>query len=142
MAALIHASCVAMGGRGVLLVGPSGIGKSDVALRLIDQGAILVADDQTELFIENSTLYARAPTTLAGLIEARHLGLLRLPFTAQAPIALYVNLVQSNIEIERLPEPFYHSLLDCRVRGLTLPAQAASTPAKIRFVLQGCLEDV
>ena len=75
---LLHATAVAIDGRAVLLRGPSGSGKSDLALRLIDAGARLVADDQSELSRRGDVLMVRAPATIAGLIEVRGLGILRL----------------------------------------------------------------
>ena len=74
---LLHASCVAISGRGVLIIGPSGSGKSALALQLMAFGASLVADDQTELTVQGGTLIARCPPTMSGLIEARGLGILR-----------------------------------------------------------------
>ena len=65
----IHASCIAIGGKGVLLLGGSGAGKSDLALRLIDDGAALVADDRTLLFVKNGALHAKAPPSIKGLLE-------------------------------------------------------------------------
>ena len=76
----IHASCVAIGTKGVLILGDSGAGKSDLALRLIDDGARLVADDRTELYVSRDALYAQAPKSIAGLIEVRGLGIVALPF--------------------------------------------------------------
>jgi serine kinase of HPr protein (carbohydrate metabolism regulator) len=113
----IHASCVlldrageafgAPADAGVLLLGDSGVGKSDLALRLIERGATLVADDRTELFVEDGALFARAPTSLAGLLEVRGVGILELPHAKKARIALAVRIVGSS-EIVRLPEPAYY----------------------------------
>lgn len=139
---LLHASCVAFDGQGVLLTGPSGVGKSDVALRLIDSGCVLVSDDQTQLKMKEGQLMASPPDALAGLIELRHVGLVQLPFCAAVPVALYVELVGDEEVLERLPVPTFHSLLDHPVRVLKLPARVASTPAKIRLVMQGTLQDV
>lgn len=138
----LHASCVAINGRAVLLVGASGIGKSDVALRLIDGGAVLVSDDQTCLSVEGDDLIASPPDQLAGLIEARHVGLLRLAHCERAAVSLYVELVGSDEALERLPEAKYYSLLDRPVRWLKLRATDASTPAKIRLAIVGSIEDV
>jgi serine kinase of HPr protein (carbohydrate metabolism regulator) len=109
----IHASCVLLGDTGkvfgapadagVLLLGESGSGKSDLALRLIALGAQLVADDRVELFAADGLLMARAPESLAGLIEARGLGIVALPFAAQARIALAVELVAAP-DVPRMPE--------------------------------------
>jgi HPr kinase/phosphorylase len=145
---LIHASCVAIGGRGILLAGSepggkgtsaaSGIGKSDLALRLIDSGAMLVADDQCLLALANDAVTASAPAAIAGLIEVRHIGPLRLPFLASAAIVLYVELVPREAPhaiLERMPEPDSVFLLDRPVRRLRLAAFDVSTPAKIRASL-------
>ena len=97
----VHGTCVAIDGRGVLLLGASGSGKSDLALRLIDRGAVLVSDDQTELSTAHDLLFASAPATIAGLIEVRGIGIVTLPFVAQAPVALAVRLGEP---VERMPE--------------------------------------
>jgi serine kinase of HPr protein (carbohydrate metabolism regulator) len=100
-AAPVHAGCVAIGGRGVLIAGASGAGKSDLAMRLIDRGAALVADDYVSLRAEGGQVIAAAPAAIAGLIELRGVGLLTLPYLAQAPVALVVDL---DLAPERLPE--------------------------------------
>lgn len=139
----IHASCVALSGRGVLLMGPSGVGKSDVAMRLIDGGAELVSDDRTDLWVQGDTLLAAPPPTLAGLLEIRPVGLVRLPFRdKETPVALCVALHAEDEQLERLPQALYHSLLDQKVRKIDLPGRAASTPAVIRAVLSGTIENV
>jgi HPr kinase/phosphorylase len=94
----VHGSCVARDGAGVLLLGPPGSGKSDLALRLIDRGFILVADDRVDIREGR----AAAPETLAGLLEVRGLGILRLPQCASARLALAVQL---GAPAERLPYP-------------------------------------
>lgn len=138
---LVHASCVALQGHAVLLMGASGAGKSDVALRLIDGGAVLVSDDQTKLHVDGKNLIATPPDSIAGLIEMRHAGLLRLPYEKSALVKLCIALYPDSKELERLPEPFFHSFLDCAVRGIKLPSYEASTPAKIRLALQGTFMD-
>ena len=82
-AKLFHASCVAWQGRGALILGRSGAGKSALALQLMALGADLVSDDRTELLAEADALTARAPATIQGLIEARGVGLMRVPFVPQ-----------------------------------------------------------
>lgn len=91
----IHASCAARGGQGVLLLGPSGAGKSDLLLRLLDRGFSLVADDRVDL----DGGIAAAPPALAGLLEVRGLGIVRMAFAASAPVALAVELGRG----DRLP---------------------------------------
>lgn len=98
---LMHASCVAVSGRGVLICGPSGSGKSALALTLLAHGADLVADDQTELTLESGRVVARCPPRLRGLIEARGLGILTRSPVASAEIALVTDLAEA--ESDRLP---------------------------------------
>ena len=111
-AVLMHASCVAVSGRGVLIIGPSGSGKSALALQLMAFGAELVADDQTEVSVE-AGLIARCPATLDGLIEARGIGLLRSVPLPQAPIRLVVDMATS--EPDRLPPNRMVTLLGTEV---------------------------
>jgi len=132
---LINATCVAIDNKGVLIAGPAGSGKSDLALRLIDTGAKLVADDQTELRIAKGALVASPPVSIKGLLEVRHVGLIRMPHAASVHIVLYVELALSHDKLERLPDVENISLLDHPVRRLRLPSFAASTPAKIRAAL-------
>ena len=99
---LLHATAVAIDGQAVLLRGPSGSGKSDLALRLIDAGARLVADDQSELSRRGDVLIVRAPAPIAGLIEVRGLGILRLDALGEAPVVLIAELVPAD-RIERMP---------------------------------------
>jgi HPr kinase/phosphorylase len=131
---LIHGTSVTIGRDGVLLRGPSGSGKSDLALRLIDQGARLVADDQTELQREGDGLAMRAPATIAGLIEIRGLGIVAVPTAERAWLRLVVDLVAAEA-IERLPEPRCCELEGLRFPVLALAPFAASAPAKLRLAL-------
>ena len=101
---IVHATCVARRGVGVLLMGDSGIGKSDLALRLIERGAKLVADDRVELFMQNRTLSARAPEPLAQMIEVRGLGVIAVPAAPQARIALAVEMIEEGY-VPRMPKP-------------------------------------
>ncbi|EWY40222.1 aldolase [Skermanella stibiiresistens SB22] len=129
----IHGTCVALSGFGVLLRGPPGSGKSDLALRLIDGGARLVADDQIELTLDAAgRVMARAPKTLAGLLEVRGVGILPMDAARTAPIGLVVDLAPDD-KVERLPEIETSALLDRPIRRLTLSPFHASTPAKLRL---------
>ena len=132
-AQILHASCVAWQGRGVLILGRSGAGKSALALQLMAYGADLVADDRTELQAESDALTARPPATIAGLIEARGVGLLRVPFVAQAEIALVVDLDQT--ETDRLPPERQLTLLGIS-RPLVLSVPQAHFPAAILCYLK------
>lgn len=110
----LHASCVAQGDQGILILGASGRGKSALALELISRGAELVADDRVLLSVSGDRLTARAPDTIRGRIEARGVGILTLPFRQGVAVALAVDLDKS--EHARLPEPHVWSHA-----GITLP---------------------
>ena len=97
---VLHASCVAVNDKALLILGKSGAGKSGLALDLMAFGARLVADDQTMLWAEAGRLMARAPAATAGLIEARFCGLLRVPFLPEAEVTLALDLDKT--ETDRL----------------------------------------
>jgi RNase adaptor protein for sRNA GlmZ degradation len=132
--ATIHATAVAIDGKGVLLRGPSGAGKSDLALRLIASGAVLIADDQVALRRDGDTLLAEAPAPIAGLIELRGVGLRRLPHAGPVAVALVVDLVPGDA-VERLPEPQAIEIDGVALRHLALAAFDASTPIKLALAL-------
>ncbi|MBM3502370.1 MAG: aldolase [Alphaproteobacteria bacterium] len=137
--ALIHASCIDVQGAAVLLRGAPGSGKSDLALRLLDGGARLVADDQVEIAAVRGELIASAPEALHGLLEVRGIGILRLPesrITPRARVGFVVDLGPGAV-VPRLPED-----TTCTIEGVILPllvlaALEASTPAKIRLFAAG-----
>jgi len=110
----VHATCVAMAETGVLLVGPSGSGKSDLALRLIGNGALLIADDRVDLTAEDGVLVARAPEALFGLMEVRGLGIIDLPAGRESPVGLVIELTPG--KTERLPDS-----LETSLAGISLP---------------------
>lgn len=132
--ALLHAACVAVNGRGVLILGASGTGKSALALQLIAYGAALVSDDQVSITLQDQQLVADAPLPIRGMIEARGIGLLACPPHGPAPIHLVIDLDQT--ESDRLPPRRTLSL-----HGLTLPlvlgSQSTHFPAAILCYLKG-----
>ena len=142
MTTLVHATCVALKTSGrtwkaVLLRGPSGAGKSDLAARLIETGARLVADDQTRLARQGRRLVATCPRTLAGLLEVRGVGIVKLGRTQLLPsaaVALLVDLVSPR-HIERLPEPAREAMLGIDLPVLALAPFEASASAKLRLAL-------
>ncbi len=142
MTVLVHATCVALKPRGkgwqaVLLRGPSGAGKSDLALRLIEAGGRLVADDQTRLTRSGRTLMATAPATLAGLIEVRGVGIVKLAraqVLARATLSLLVDLVPAD-RIERLPDSARENLLGVDLPLLALAPFEVSAAAKLRLAV-------
>jgi len=131
----IHASCVELGGTGVLLLGESGSGKSDLALRLIDAGGRLVADDRTDLHRRDGRLIASPPAPIAGRIEIRGLGIVPLTHVAEAPVGLAIDLVQPN-RVERLPTMQSRTWLDIKVPLLALAPFEASAAAKVRIAVR------
>jgi hypothetical protein len=143
----IHASCVAFGGKGVLLLGASGAGKSDLALRLIDAGATLVADDRTLLFVRNGALHAKPPPSIEGLLEIRGLGIIELPARASVKLALAVTLGRegARLPVLRFYQPPSTVKTNTKLPQIALNARFASTPAKIRSALaafsRGLLRD-
>jgi serine kinase of HPr protein (carbohydrate metabolism regulator) len=131
----VHGTAVALDGEGVLLRGPSGSGKSDLALRLIDSGARLIADDRTELRDIGGTARMSAPATIAGSIEVRGVGILAVPHQASAPLRLVVDLVPAG-SVERLPEPAWCRFFAYDIPLLALAPFEASAPAKLRLALR------
>jgi serine kinase of HPr protein (carbohydrate metabolism regulator) len=129
---LIHASCVAIGGRAVLLAGRSGAGKSDLALRLVDRGALLVSDDYTELRRSGDRLLARAPAAIAGRIEVRGVGIVEMETAADVRVCLHADLDRRP---ERLPEAAAIRLAGLDVPGIALSALEPSAPLKLEQAL-------
>jgi HPr kinase/phosphorylase len=134
----IHASCVALRGKGVLLLGASGAGKSDLALRLVDEGASLVADDRCEVFVRGGKLCARAPASIAGLMELRGIGIVAMPYARTVAIALAVRL-QTRAAIRLPGAAFYAPPAGLKaahaVPLIVVNARHASAPARIRAAL-------
>ena len=130
----IHATTIDIDGSGVLLSGPSGSGKSDLALRLIDGGARLVADDRTDLALADGRLVASAPREIAGRMEVRGLGVLEKDAVPQTVLTLVVELVDPK-NVERVPKEVTTTLLGIDVPVVRLHAVEASAAAKVRAVL-------
>ena len=130
----IHATAVEIDGAGVIIRGPAGSGKSDLALRLIDNGAMLVADDRTDLEVEDGRLFASAPETLAGLLEVRGLGIVELTPIARTAVTLVVDLVPSD-RIERLPASAKAEILGITLPSIRLAPFETSAAIKLRLAL-------
>ncbi|MCL6678550.1 HPr kinase/phosphatase C-terminal domain-containing protein [Sphingomonas sp. RG327] len=129
----LHASTVAIDGRAVLIMGPSGSGKSDLALRLLDRGFSLVSDDQTIVRRDGDRLIASAPSQIAGKLEVRGIGIVEMPTEPEAPVSLIIELTG---DIQRLPDEDR----ELRVLGVPVPlftvdAMTASAPAKVAVAL-------
>ncbi len=127
----VHGTCVSLNGVGVLLLGATGSGKSDLAYRLIsEQCAKLIADDQVFLRREEEGLRASCKAGWEGQLELRGLGIVTVPHEQGVPIALAIDLVERSA-VPRLPEPLFVTLISVRVPVLKLHAFDASTPAKV-----------
>ena len=129
----MHANCVAIDGRAVLITGASGAGKSDLSLRLIDRGFVLVADDQTIIRKAGEKLFASVPPTIAGKLEIRGVGIVTMPTVADMPVALLVELTS---EIQRLPDGNRERpVLGVALPLITVDAMTASAASKVALAL-------
>ena len=129
----LHATSVARNGRAVLLLGPSGSGKSDLALRLLDHGFALVSDDRTLVRREGERLIASAPDSIRGKIEVRGLGIVDLPAAGDSPVALAVAL---SGDIPRLPDEARERVfLGMAIPLIEVDAMTASAAAKVSLAL-------
>lgn len=134
-----HASSVAIDGRAVLIFGAPGSGKSDLALRLVDRGARLIADDGTIVRRDGAKVYASPPPTIAGLMEVRGVGVVTVPGAATAaegfPVALAVNLMAAPADVARMPDPASRDLAGVAVPCVNLWGFAASAVAVVGVAL-------
>jgi serine kinase of HPr protein (carbohydrate metabolism regulator) len=129
----VHASTVASEGRAVLITGPSGSGKSDLTLRLLDRGFTLVSDDQTVVRKDGERLIASAPPNIAGKLEIRGIGIVEMEAVADVPVALVVELTS---EIQRLPDDSRERpILGVSVPLIGIDAMTASAPSKVALAL-------
>jgi serine kinase of HPr protein (carbohydrate metabolism regulator) len=129
----LHASTVALDGRAVLICGPSGSGKSDLALRLLDRGFALVSDDQTIVRKDGGRVLASAPPTIHGKLEIRGVGIVDMDSVSDVPVALCIELTS---DIQRLPDDSRERLvLDVRLPLISVDAMTASAPSKVALAL-------
>ena len=129
----IHASTVAIDGRAVLIAGPSGSGKSDLALRLLDRGFTLVSDDQTIVSRDGRRLLASAPPAIAGKLEIRGIGIVETERVEDVPVALFVELTS---DIQRLPDDSRsRQLLGIELPLISIDAMTASAASKVALGL-------
>jgi HPr kinase/phosphorylase len=129
----VHATCVLMGTAGVLLRGRPGAGKSDLALRLMEEGALLVADDRVHLTAGNGAVIARAPDILSGKLEVNGIGLIQVNgdrLAEEARLGLIVDLVPDGA-VERLPMPISADVMGIELPRIDLAPFEASATAKL-----------
>ncbi|NTS65780.1 aldolase [Sphingomonas sp. HHU CXW] len=115
-----------------MLLGSSGAGKSDLALRLIDRGALLVSDDYTQLVALEGKLIATPPATIAGRMEIRGIGIVVMPFTPSITVRMVVGLGD---EVDRMPRPSWRTIADQRVRAIVIDPRAPSAAIKVERAL-------
>lgn len=147
----VHATCVAVGGHGVLIRGKPGSGKSELALRLIDNPGygtgealwtgVLVADDQTHLAPVDGGFVASPPTAIAGLLELRGQGILALPHLSKVRLALVVDLMPGH-DIARMPEEkdLVAEIKGVRLPRITLDQSQPAAPGIVRGILTARLK--
>ncbi|HVF82854.1 MAG TPA: HPr kinase/phosphatase C-terminal domain-containing protein [Sphingomicrobium sp.] len=130
----LHASTVALDGRAVLICGPSGSGKSDLALRLLDRGFTLVSDDQTMVRRSGAGVLASAPPTIAGKLEIRGIGIVQMPTASDVRVTMVVELAN---ELQRLPEDARErTILGLPIPLISVDARTASAPIKVALALE------
>ena len=129
----VHASTVALDGRAVLISGPSGSGKSDLTLRLLDRGFTLISDDQTIVRKDGDQLLASAPPNIAGKLEIRGIGIVEMEMIDDVPVALLVELTS---DIQRLPDDSRERpILGVPLPLISIDAMTASAPSKVALAL-------
>lgn len=135
----IHASCIKINEKGILVIGNSGSGKSDLCLRLIKEfNAVLVADDRVDIEKEEEKIIASAPDNLKGLLEVRGVGIVKMPFLDSCFIDAVIKLVDDSEYVERLPEPEFFEINDIKIPKFTLHGNDISLSCKI-MVIQSLL---
>lgn len=133
----IHATTVAFENKGILIIGKSGAGKSDLALRLImNKNAVLVADDRTDVENVKGIINVSCPKNIQGKLEVRGIGIVDFPFLSSAELKLVVQLVSDYAEIERLPLPEYKEILGVKIPLIKIHPFSSSAVEKI--VLSCC----
>lgn len=132
----IYASCVSYYGKGILIRGKSGSGKSDLCLRLImNKGCILVGDDRVDVFEKKGKLKAYGIKTIANMLEVRGVGLAHFPAKKSENISLVVDLVEDFNKIERYPEPEYEEIEGVKIPKIKICPFEVSAAEKIILAL-------
>lgn len=129
----LHGNCLAIGEIGILLRGKPGVGKSDLTLRLIEDGGLLVADDRVDLERDGDTVYASAPLALSGLMEVRGLGILRFGFRERVQLRAVIDLLSAASE-DRLPEQRFTEVMGMMLPCFQIDPGSASAVIKVTLV--------
>ena len=136
----IHSSSIVIDDNGVLILGDSGSGKSDLALRLIDNGATLISDDVSICKKNLNNIYLYCPPEIKGLLEVREIGIITVPFVERIKLKLVVNLKSRNNE--RFPEDIYFKILGIKIPLIHIDGKNSSAVAKIKVKLNEISETI
>ena len=136
----IHATSVVIEDSGVLIVGNSGLGKSDLALRLIDSGATLISDDITICKKVDDSIFLFPPSQTRGLLEVREVGIMTVPYVDNIKLFLIVELVDH--EIERLPSKKIGKFMNLNISKIKIYGKNSSSVAKIKLKLNEIKDNV
>ena len=136
----IHSTSVVIDDNGVLILGDSGSGKSDLALRLIDNGATLISDDISICRKNSNNIYLYCPPEIKGLLEVREIGIITVPFVERIKLRLVVNLKSNNNE--RFPKDSFFRILGIKVPMINIEGKNSSAVAKIKVKLNEIRETI
>ena len=136
----IHSTSVVIDDNGVLILGDSGSGKSDLALRLIDNGATLISDDISICRKNSNNIYLYCPPEIRGLLEVREIGIITVPFVERIKLRLVVNL--KSINNERFPKDNYLKILGIKIPLINIDGKNSSAVAKIKVKLNEIRETI
>lgn len=129
----VHGSSVVVNDKGILFIGPSGAGKSDLALRLLDGGATLIADDYTQVCVQDGHAILSPPKEIEGMLEVRGVGLMKVPFARDIQLHFVFDLEQFQ-KIERMPIMETLSYEEVEIPKYSLDPFMASATAIVRMV--------
>ena len=136
----IHSTSVVIDDNGVLILGDSGSGKSDLALRLIDSGATLISDDISICRKNLNNIYLYCPPEIKGLLEVREIGIITVPFVERIRLRLVVNLKSNNNE--RFPKDSFFRILGIKIPIINIEGKNSSAVAKIKVKLNEIRETI
>ena len=136
----IHSTSVVIDDNGVLILGDSGSGKSDLALRLIDNGATLISDDISICRKNSNNIYLYCPPEIKGLLEVREIGIITVPFVEKIKLRLVVNLKSNNNE--RFPKESSFRILGIKIPIINIEGKNSSAVAKIKVKLNEIRETI
>ena len=136
----IHSTSVVIDDNGVLILGDSGSGKSDLALRLIDNGATLISDDISICRKNSNNIYLYCPPEIKGLLEVREIGIITVPFVEKIKLRLVVNLKSNNNE--RFPKDSFFRILGIKIPIINIEGKNSSAVAKIKVKLNEIRETI